>query len=73
MPRHNPELNDQRDREHAKAVAKAIREAQDRGESPVLAGALPGDPWALRGIPIASQHGVGGAIAGTRPDRFRWD
>ena len=70
MPRHNPQLNHQRDMQHAQAVAKAIREAQDTDRKPILPGTLPGDPWALRGIPIASQHGVGGAIPGTRPDRI---
>ena len=70
MPRHNPQLNAERDRIHAQAVAKAIREGQDADRRPIMPGALPGDPWALRGIPIASQHGVGGAIPGTRPDRI---
>jgi hypothetical protein len=31
-------------------------------------GALPGDPWLLRGIPaVGVRGGVGGAITGTRP------
>lgn len=28
---------------------------------------LPGDPFALRGIPVVGRGGVGGAIRGTRP------
>jgi hypothetical protein len=29
---------------------------------------LPGDPWALRGFPVVSRDGLGGAIAGTQPE-----
>lgn len=33
---------------------------------------LPGDPFLLRGIPLVGVHGgLGGAIAGTRPDSMR--
>jgi hypothetical protein len=28
---------------------------------------LPGDPWALRGLPMVGRDCIGGAIAGTRP------
>ena len=68
MPRHNPELNAQRDEQHARAVAKAICEAQDAGQTVVLP---KGKTWTwtaedLRGVPFEGK-GVGGAINGTRP------
>jgi hypothetical protein len=28
---------------------------------------LPGDPWALRGLPMVGRDCIGGAIPGTRP------
>jgi hypothetical protein len=58
------------ERLNAEQVARAEREAQEAGEPiQVVKSKLPGDPWALRGIPALSRGGVGGAIRGTRPDR----
>ena len=57
------------DREHAAIVAQALRDHPDRSHEDAKPKAkLPGDPWALRGIPALARGGVGGAIAGTRPD-----
>ena len=57
------------DREHAAIVAQALRDHPDRSlEDAKPKAKLPGDPWALRGIPALARGGVGGAIAGTRPD-----
>jgi hypothetical protein len=59
------------DREHAAIVARALRENPGRtlDDAKTATAKLPGDPWALRGIPAVGGHGsVGGHIAGTRPD-----
>jgi len=71
-PLHSRHRRAELDREHAAIVARALRdnpgrtleEARNRSRAK-----LPGDPWALRGIPAVGRGGVGGAIAGTRPDR----
>lgn len=66
---HNANLNQQRNIAHARAVAKAIREADDKGQTVYLPGSLPGDRQALRGIPVVGGIGnLGGAIRDTRPD-----
>jgi hypothetical protein len=58
------------DREHAAIVARALRENPGRtlDDAKPTKAKLPGDPWALRGIPAVGRGWVGGAIAGTRPD-----
>lgn len=48
----------------AKTMAQAAREAP--AHVPMTAAKLPGDPMALRGIPVIGR-GVGGASPGTRP------
>jgi hypothetical protein len=35
-------------------------------------GYVPGDPLAMRGVPLVGVHGVGGVIAGTRPGDPSW-
>jgi len=56
------------EREHAALVARALRDSPGRQLGDARAQAkLPGDPWALRGIPALCRGGVGGAIAGTLP------
>jgi len=35
---------------------------------PIYPGRLPGDPWALRGIPVIG-YGIPGVSPGTRPDQ----
>lgn len=77
MTRHNAALNAARDLEHQHRVDKAIRDAIDTThQQQQLAEAnmrLPGDPWALRGIPAVGGRGsVGGAISGSRPDTLAW-
>ena len=56
------------DKQHADLVAKALKESGDRhlDEAKAIA-KLPGDPYALRGIPMIGR-GVGGTITGTHPE-----
>jgi hypothetical protein len=57
------------EREHAAIVAKALKDNPDRHLDETRNGSrakLPGDPWALRGVPIVGPNGVGGAIGGTQ-------
>ena len=59
------------DHEHAAIVARALKDNPGRHLDEARNGStakLPGDPWALSGIPAVGRNGVGGAIAGTRPD-----
>ena len=52
-----------------KLLGKMLLEDESR-DMPVKPGSAPNDPKALRGIPAVGGFGaVGGAIAGTRPDR----
>jgi hypothetical protein len=78
VTKHNAALNAARDLEHQAHVDKAIRDAIDTThQQQQLAEAnmrLPGDPWALRGIPAVGGRGsVGGAISGTRPDAIPFE
>ena len=52
-------------------VARAVLEGQAVDPHP-NATKLPGDPWALRGVPVVGVYGgVGGAIPGTLPHSIR--
>lgn len=44
------------------------REQDDEADE----GYVPGDPQAMRGVPLVGVHGVGGVIAGTRPGDESW-
>lgn len=61
------------DREHEAMIAKAVLEACDPEPVVTSGPALkPGDRKRLRGIPVVgTPGGLGGAIAGTRPDQLR--
>lgn len=58
-----------RDAAAAKAVAPVLLELGETLPAAVSSYAVPGDPFALRGLPVVGvRGGVGGAIADTRPD-----
>ena len=69
---HNPVIRRQRDLDHARAVQVALEsQGGSVAATPLTPGTLPGDPWALRGIPAVGGTGtIGGHITGTRPDRL---
>jgi hypothetical protein len=69
-PLHSSFRRAELDRVHAAIVARALRENPGRTleDAKPARSKLPGDPWALPGIPAVARGGVGGAIAGTRPD-----
>lgn len=53
-------------------VARVVLEAGVEAEPHPNGYKLPGDPWALRGIPaVGVRGGVGGAIPGTLPHNVR--
>lgn len=53
-------------------VARIVMEAGAEAPAHPSAVKLPGDPWALRGIPaVGVRGGVGGAIPGTLPHNVR--
>lgn len=53
-------------------VAKAVLEGAAEATPHPNSFKLPGDPWALRGIPaVGVRGGVGGAIPGTLPHAIR--
>jgi hypothetical protein len=53
-------------------VARVILEAGVQAPPHPNSTVLPGDPWALRGIPaVGVRGGVGGAIPGTLPHSIR--
>lgn len=53
----------------AKQITELARETGEHLQRPVRGATAGGDERKLRGIPIYAR-GVGGAIAGTRPDRI---
>ncbi len=56
------------EKEHARMVDAALREAESSGTSPRIdPRGAPADERRLRGIPVIG--GVGGHIPGTRPDQ----
>jgi len=56
------------EREHAAIVARALRDNPGRHLDEAKARAkLPGDPWALRGIPAVGRNGKGGHVRGSLP------
>ena len=58
------------DAQAERAVAAAVRESEGSAPAHPNTGVVH-DPYRMRGIPCMVQGGVGGAIAGTRPDAIR--
>lgn len=63
--RRGREERDQLDAVMARAVKRALLEAEPRGRKPTAAAG--GDPVQLRGIPVVGRGCGGGAILGTNP------
>lgn len=48
------------------------KDPEPKAEKEPDEGYVPGDPLAMRGVPLVGVHGVGGVIAGTRPGDSAW-
>lgn len=60
------------ERQVARAVVAAGAEAPDHPNDPRIIAKAPGDPDALRGIPLMGERGVTAVRPGTRPGDSTW-